>query len=230
MLSAGLRTLAASLLLLVLSASCASSTMVNTPTVTSVFPTETSTLVPVPTDAATATAVIQAPFCVWDQTPTPNPAVCALPVGDQRDQFCVNKIPYTLIAIPAGYGYQVTSAGFKCDEAGVKSGFQLLTCTGPRSYTFHVQVCNTTCAIPTVTATLAAASGRCPSGYDYLADRQCCQAAVTPNGCVTLSFDTSSCGYVDCSQFTTSSSCASHNTCKWIVPQKANVLPYCASR
>ncbi len=188
------------------------------------------TLVPVPTDTPTSTAVTQALFCVWNETPTPSSSQCALPTGDQRDQFCVNKIPYTLIAIPAGDTYQVTTAGFTCDDAGVKNNFQLLTCTGPRSYTFNLQVCNTACAVPTSAAT-ATPSPRCPSGYDYLADRQCCQgAATTPNGCVTLSFDTSSCGYVDCPQFTTSSSCTSHNTCKWIIPNKASVLPYCASR
>ncbi len=217
-------------LLILLSISCASSTIINSPTETIVPPSETPTLVPAPTDTATATAVTQALFCVWNETPTPSSSQCALPTGDQRDQFCVNKVPYTLIAIPAGDTYQITTPGIICDDAGVKKGFQLLTCTGPQSYTFNLQVCSAACAVPT-SAVTATPSPRCPSGYDYLPDHQCCQAATNnQNGCVTLSFNTSSCGYVDCSQFTNSSSCNSHNVCKWIVPTKASVLPYCASR
>ncbi len=230
MISNRIRISFASILLLLLGVSCASSTLVSTPTDTSLPPLETPTLVPVPTDTSTATAVSQALFCVWNETPTPSSNQCALPTGDQRDQFCVNKIPYTLIAIPVGDTYQPVTAGFTCDDAGVKNNFQLLTCTGPRSSAFNLRVCNTTCAVPSPAVT-ATPSGRCPSGYDYLADQQCCQAAANDqNGCVTLSFDTSSCGYVDCSQFSTSSSCSSHNTCKWIIPKNAGVQPYCVLR
>ncbi len=228
--STRLRISIAVFLLFVLSVSCASSTILGAPTETIIPPSETSTLVPVPTDTATATAVTQALFCVWNETPTPTSSRCTLPSGNQRDQFCVNKVPYTLIAIPAGDTYQATTVGIACDDAGVKNGFQLLTCTGPQSYTFNLQVCSAACAVPT-SAVTATPSGRCPSGYDYLPDQQCCQASTNDqNGCVTLSFDIRSCGQVDCSQYTTSSSCSSHNVCKWIVPNNANVLPYCASR
>ena len=230
MLSIRLRTSIVSILLFLLGVSCASSTILSAPTETVVPPSETSTLVPVPTDSPTATVVTQALFCVWDTTPTPGSSQCALPTGNQRDQFCVNKVPYTLIAIPPDDTYHVLTAGFTCDDAGVRNNFQLLTCTGPQSYTFNLKVCNAACAALPATAT-AVPSGRCPSGYDYLSDKQCCQTATNDqSGCVTLSFDTRSCGQTDCSQFSTSSSCNSHNVCKWIVPTKASVLPYCTSR
>ncbi len=216
---------------LLTSLSCSSGFAVQaTSTSTSIPASDTPTLVPVPTDTTTPTIVAQAPFCVWDATPTPGSSQCTLPSGTQRDQFCVSKVPYTLIAIPAGDTYQVLTPGITCSDAGIKNNFQLLTCTGLASYTFAVKVCNADCALLPVTAT-AQPTGACPNGYDYLSDQQCCQAAQNDqNGCLTLKFDTGVCGQLDCSQYANMSSCTSHKTCKWIIPSTAGSKPYCANR
>ncbi len=123
-------------LVLVLSAACAPAPT-NVPSVRAMptaSPAATST--PRPTNTPPPTAVTQAFFCVWDATPTPSLPACRLPEAEERDRFCVRKVPYTLIALPEGDAYRVLTPGIVCTDAGLKRGVQLVTCTGPQSYSF----------------------------------------------------------------------------------------------
>lgn len=213
--------------LLLLGASCGPHAPSSAATPSPVPPSGTPTLVTVPTDTFTATVVKQALFCVWDATPTPDASQCSLPTGEARSQFCTRKIPYTLLAIPQHDDYTLLTPGITCTDAGVKDGDQLLTCTGSQE-TFAMQVCNSGCALSLSTAT-AEPSGLCPSGFNYLADRNCCQAAATDRaGCVTLKFDLRPCGGVDCSRIKNASSCSGTLGCTW-VPATSLVPAHCAS-
>jgi hypothetical protein len=101
-------------------------------------------------------------------TPTPTPAAAdvASPAptttGSQAgslvtlwDQFCVAKIPYTLLAVPQGATYNVTQPtgalptpvpGYTtanqiaCDNGGISRGQQLVVCRGPQLYSFGLHV------------------------------------------------------------------------------------------
>lgn len=218
----------AGFLFILLWSACAPLTPASALTATFAAPSETPTLLPFPTESATPTTVKQALFCVWDITPTPGASQCTLPTGEARSQFCSRKVPYTLVALPAENTYQLLSPGIVCTDAGVKNGSQLLTCTGPQS-TFAMRVCNPACALDLSTATPAAA-GLCPAGFNYLADRNCCQAAsVDQAGCITLKFDIGTCGGVACPKIKGSAACGAAPGCIW-VPKSGATPAHCASK
>ncbi len=71
------------------------------------------------------------------------------------DQFCVSKVPYTLLAIPQGATFNVTQPtgplptpvpGYTtadqtaCGAAGVSHGQQVVVCRGPQLYSFGLHV------------------------------------------------------------------------------------------
>lgn len=222
------RHLSACLLFILLWSACVPFAPAGTLTVTLPPPSETPTLIPPSTESAISTMTRQAPFCVWDMTPTPDADQCALPKGEARSRFCSKKVPYTLVALSAGNTYQVISPGIVCTDAGIKNGSQLLTCTGP-PVTFAMRVCNPACALDLSTATPAAA-GLCPPGFNYLADRSCCQAASTDQaGCVTLRFDIGTCGGVACGKIKNSAACSAAPGCIW-VPKNGSTPAHCTSK
>jgi hypothetical protein len=198
-------------------------------------PVATPTVMPAPGTAvavlvAPATVlpspVTQAPFCVSSGTPVSSPVGCTLPARDQRSQFCTNKQPYTLIALPQSATYTVLSNGFSCSPAGLKDNLQLVTCTGAQSSSFSLRVCNPTCALAPTSGSVAP-SGTCPQGYNYSTDQKCCQAGQGDrNGCVTLNYDTTACGVVDCSRIKDMSTCSAKTSCKWVLAVKSKPA-YC---
>ncbi|HEX2696665.1 MAG TPA: hypothetical protein VHM28_03090 [Anaerolineales bacterium] len=155
-------------------------------------PTASATITPTIPPTQTPTKTPQALFCVAVKTPTPV-AGCSIPTGEQRDRFCTKKIPYTLIAIASDVSYQVVTPNFICTDGGIHGGKRLLVCTGAQSFTFLLKVCQPGCAVSTPMQ--SGPTGACAPGYNYDQSNQCCAAQSTDaNGCVTLKFDTRSCG------------------------------------
>ncbi len=134
-----------------------------------------------PTPAAPTPAVTvasqYAPFC-----PSAASSSCTAPTIEERDRYCVKKVPYTLVAIPLNATYEVLSSGFSCEKQAVVNNEQILACTGKQLYTFDLKLCNSACAAPTA----AAGGGQCPSGYVYNATQKCCAQANPDAGCVTV--------------------------------------------
>ncbi len=211
------------------SAACGFSIQWSSPTPTAPPPTETTTSTPLPTATATATPVSQAFFCVGNSIPTALPPQCTLPSGDERSEFCTGQSPYTLIAIPTEDTYEVLTPGIYCSDAGTKNGKQLLTCTGPQSYSFAFQICNAACIVPTATA-VPAPAGVCPAGYNYVAGSNCCTAVALPeNGCITQKFNLTACGPVNCYKIKDMGVCNATPRCKW-VPGSGDTKSACLNK
>ena len=178
-------------------------------------PTDTATPVPTATEfVAPDTATPEfAPFCEPGAASNLTPPPCQLPIAEQSSLFCTNKIPYNLIFINEGATYEVLSEGFKCSDAGMKDGKQMITCTGPMASSFELRVCDPACAIPTIQAEIT----QCPQDFYYNDLQGCCaqEPQLTDQNCVSLNLGTKSC-VVDCSVFTKKSTCDNNsNACIW---------------
>ncbi len=217
------------LILALLNIACLISISTGSPTETSLPPSQTPTSSSFPTDTATATAVSRALFCVWSSTPTPISPECTLPTGEERSEFCTNKVPYTLVAIPTEDSYKLLTPGIVCTDAGVKNNNQLLTCTGPQSYSFAMQICNSACVVPTATP-VPAPLGLCPQGFNYLSDQNCCSAiSGNQSGCTTVKFNLRSCGQPVCNKIKDIATCNATPGCNW-VPGTGGVKSACVGK
>lgn len=216
-------------ILILLNTACIIAISTGSPTETAEPPSETPTSSSFPTDTATATTVSQAFFCIWSSTPTPVSPLCDLPNGQERDEFCAGQAPYTLIAIPTEDNYKVLTPGIICSEAGAKNNYQLVTCTGPQSYSFSFQVCNSACIVPTAT-TAPAPPGVCPEGFNYLPSLNCCSTiSGNQSGCTTLKFNLRSCGRANCYKIKDIALCNATPGCGW-VSGNGNVKSACLSK
>jgi hypothetical protein len=192
--------------------------------VQSANPTETVTLVPTATEfvpPVTATPEY-APFCEAGAASATTPPQCQLPIAEQSSVFCTNKVPYNLIFINSGATYGVPNEGFKCSDAGVQDGRQMITCSGPMASTFELTVCDPACAIPTVLAEIT----QCPLGYHYNNTQGCCtqEPQLVGQNCVVLKLETKSC-VVDCSVYTKKSACEDNPiACEWDADSKKCLL------
>lgn len=99
-------------------------------------PTALPTQVPPPTEAPAT----EAPVPVLEPTQVPPPAQPL--VVTENDRFCLKKVPYTLIGMPATATYRMLSDGYVCSEGGVQNGQHLITCTGPMFTLFQIEVCD----------------------------------------------------------------------------------------
>ena len=133
------------------------------------------------------TTIQSAPMCTTDPLAT----ACTAPVAEERDKFCVKKVPYALIALPPGSTFQPAEAGLMCTDEGIRDGLQMVSCTGQRLYSYKLKVCNSACA---AAAPLAAGSNQCPSGYGYNAGASCCWPMPAPDaGCTLVKIDIGTC-------------------------------------
>ncbi len=154
-----------------------------------------------------------APFCAPEAVSIPTPAGCTLPIAQEGDSFCQKKIPYNLIFISPGSTYQTLSESFRCTEAGIQNGRQVITCSGPMAASYEVKVCDPTCIVPTT----GVESAVCPSGYTLDSALQCCapQAQITQPNCVILKLKTKTC-VVNCAIYKKKSDCnANSYACLW---------------
>lgn len=151
-------------------------------------PVPTSTPPPAPTAPPTQTS---APTLEVTSLPAPpiceSGTACAAPVVEVRDRFCVEKVPYALLAAPGDSAYQALHPDLKCTSQLHSSGELLITCTGAALTSYDLQVCNGACAPPTPVN-----DGQCPQGYGYDAAAQCCIPPQSPS-CVTVRVDIGTC-------------------------------------
>jgi len=139
------------------------------------------------TTSSSGTTTISPPLCPAGVTGSTS-AQCTPPVVEERDRFCNEKIPFTLIAIPDGATFEVLTSGITCKDGGVTDeGVRMLTCSGIPLFAFDLKVCNPACSAP--------AQGQCSQGYIYDLSQQCCAAAApaNPAGCVTITAGTGAC-------------------------------------
>lgn len=152
---------------------------------------EQPTAAPPPPPAPTPQPAPQyAPFC---QTA---PAACQPPTIEMRDNaFCVEKVPYAVMAVPAGTTYESQDAGMECIDQATADGSLRITChskEGKELWSYNLKVCNGACKAPS----LQMGTGQCPEGYGFDAANQCCAmppAAGEEAGCVIYRVDIGAC-------------------------------------
>ena len=130
-----------------------------------------------------------APFC------DAAPAGCEAPTVEMLDnKYCVEKVPYAIMSVPAGTTYESLDPDFQCVDQMHSDGNLRLTChsvTSKELLSYDIKVCNGSCTAPA----LQTGTGQCPEGYGYDAASMCC-AAPSPasgDGCTTYTVDLGGC-------------------------------------
>ncbi len=137
----------------------------------------TATIIPVTIAPSASPTPEFAPFCAPDVVTVPTPAGCHLPIAEPGDTFCTKKVPYNLVFMNPGSTYETLTENFRCSDAGVQDGRQMITCTGPMAASYEVKICDSACVVPSA----AAGSLLCPSGYVLDSLLECCapEAQIT---------------------------------------------------
>ncbi len=144
---------------------------------------------PPPIQPATpsATSPQSAPLCAAD----PLVSACAVPKAEERDKFCVKKVPYVLIAMSPGTKFDPADSGLICTDEGLRSGEQMASCTGKPLTTYDLKICSSAC---TAGATLMAGTAQCPEGYGYNSAGNCCWPMPAPDaGCILFEVNVGAC-------------------------------------
>ncbi len=130
-----------------------------------------------------------APFCVAA------PAGCEAPAVEMLDnKYCIEKVPYAIMSVPAGSTYESLDPDLDCVDQLHSDGSLRVTChsvTSKQLWSYDLKVCNSACAAPA----LQVGTGQCPDGYGFDAASQCC-AAPSPasgDGCTTYTVDLGAC-------------------------------------
>lgn len=130
-----------------------------------------------------------APFC------DAAPAGCAAPTVEMLDnKYCVEKVPYAIMSVPAGTTYEPLDADMDCVDQLHSDGSLRVTChsvTSQQLWSYDIKVCNGACSAPA----LDMGTGQCPDGYGYDAANTCC-AAPSPasgDGCTTYTVNIGAC-------------------------------------
>ena len=130
-----------------------------------------------------------APFC------DAAPAGCEAPTVEMLDnKYCVEKVPYAIMSVPAGTTYEPLDPDLKCVDQMHSDGSLRMTCSSisdKQLISYDLKVCNGSCSAPA----LQMGTGQCQEGYGYDAANQCC-AAPSPasgDGCTTYRVDIGAC-------------------------------------
>jgi hypothetical protein len=130
-----------------------------------------------------------APFC------DAAPAECSAPTVEMLDnKYCVEKVPYAIMSVPAGTTYESLDPDMVCVDQMHSDGNLRITChsvTGKELWSYDLKLCNGSCIAPA----LQMETGQCPDGYGYDAASMCC-AAPSPasgDGCTTYKVDLGAC-------------------------------------
>lgn len=137
---------------------------------------------------ALATSAQSAPLCASD----PLASACSAPVAEERDKFCVKKVPYTQIVMPVGTTFEPVDPLLICVDEGIRGGMQVITCRSPQiNYSYDLKVCNSACS---ANSALAVDTGQCSQGYGYSAANSCCWPVPTTDaGCALFKVDIGTC-------------------------------------
>lgn len=151
-------------------------------------PTQAPVIIEQPTDSAPPTAQTFAPAC-------PAVASCAAPaVADIEaiNTYCVQKIPYQNISLPANTSFEVldTKGEFKCADSGtVVKGEKIISCTGKQLITYELKLTNTACGA----SNLAVGTGQCPDGSGFDSAQNCCAPVSESNASTTIKVNIGGC-------------------------------------
>lgn len=156
-------------------------------------PTPAPTAILLPTSAPSATAAQSvattsqfAPTCAADPLVT----ACALPKVDERDKYCIEKIPYTQFATAPGVTFEAVDPGLKCTDQGIREGSRVIACTGTPLFSYSLKICSSSCNASALTVDAA----KCPTGSGYSADAGCCWPMPSADaGCVLVKVNISAC-------------------------------------
>lgn len=160
-------------------------------TLAPVAPTSTSappvvqSVVPVTPPATTA---LSAPVCASD----PLASACSAPVAEERDKFCVKKVPYTQIVLPVGTIWEPVDPLLQCTDEGIRGGMQVITCHSIQTnFSYDLKVCSSACS---ANSTLTTGTGQCSQGYGFSAAGNCCWPVPTTDaGCALFKVDIGTC-------------------------------------
>ena len=130
-----------------------------------------------------------APFCETAATGCEAPSVEML-----DNSYCIEKVPYAIMSVPAGTTYESLDPDLNCVDQLHSDGNLRITChsvTSKQLWSYDIKVCNSACAAPA----LQMGTDQCPEGYGYDAANTCC-AAPSPSsgdGCITYQVDIGAC-------------------------------------
>lgn len=130
-----------------------------------------------------------APFCEAAQAGCEAPTVTML-----DNKYCIEKVPYAIMSVPAGTTYESLDPDMDCVDESHTDGSLRITChsvTSKQLWSYDIRVCNGACSAPA----LDMETGQCPEGYGYDAANTCC-AAPSPSsgdGCTTFRVDIGAC-------------------------------------
>lgn len=146
-------------------------------------PVESLTALPTPTQPQ------YAPFCEIASDGCESPVVTML-----DNSYCVEKIPYAIMSVPAGTTYESEELEFQCRDQMHSDGTMRVTChsvTGKQLTSFELQLCNSACNVPA----LQMGTGNCPDGYGYDSSNSCCAAPppASSDGCTVYKVDLGAC-------------------------------------
>ena len=143
-----------------------------------------------PTKPAPSPEPQYAPFCEASA-----PASCEAPVVEMLDnKYCIEKVPYAIMAVQAGTTYQSLDPDLDCVDQSHNDGSLRVTChslTSKQLWSYDIKVCNSACSAPV----LQMETGQCPDGYGYDPTNMCC-AAPSPasvDGCTIYTVDLGGC-------------------------------------
>lgn len=118
---------------------------------------------------------------------------CAAPEVEMLDnKYCVKKVPYAIMAVPAGTTYEPLDADLECTDQMHSDGKLRITChSGEELWSYDLKLCNGACAAPQLDMN----SGQCQEGFGYDAANGCCAqpAAGGEAGCMVYQVDIGAC-------------------------------------
>jgi hypothetical protein len=110
------------------------------------------------------------------------------------NKYCIEKVPYAIMAVPAGTTYESLDPDMACVDQMHSDGTLRVTChsvTSKQLISYDLKLTNGTCSAPA----LQMGTDQCQEGYGYDAANQCC-AAPSPasgDGVTTYTVDLGAC-------------------------------------
>jgi hypothetical protein len=117
-----------------------------------------------------------APFCEAAAT------ACEAPTVEMLDnKYCVEKVPYAIMSVPAGTTYETMDPDLECVDQLHSDGSLRVTCHSISSkslVSYDLKLSNGACSAPA----LQMGTGQCPEGYGYDSANLCCAAPSPSSG------------------------------------------------
>jgi len=132
-----------------------------------------------------------APFC--ETAPATG---CEAPTVEVIDnKYCIEKVPYVIMSVPAGTSYESQDPDMECVDQIHSDGNLRVTChsvTSKELWSYDLKLCNGGCA---AAPSLQMGTGQCPDGYGFDAASQCCAAPepASEAGCIVFQVDIGGC-------------------------------------